>query len=113
LLYVLTVRKAANLAHHEHRVRRGGGKLAVISELNHLAAEHIVALGPSPELAAQIAEQCRNLLDRLEDESLKLVAQWKLEGYTNAEIAKRIGCIEQTVERKLRTIRRIWSEYEP
>ena len=48
-------------------------------------------------------------MEMLVDETLKLVARWKLEGYTNAEIAGRIGCIEQTVERKLRTIRRIWS----
>jgi DNA-directed RNA polymerase specialized sigma24 family protein len=109
LLYVLTVRKAANLAHHEHRQRRGRGKVAAISELDHFAAEDILDHGPSPELAAQVAEECRMLLDSLEDETLKLVARWKMEGYTNAEIAVRLGCIEQTVERKLRTIRRIWS----
>jgi DNA-directed RNA polymerase specialized sigma24 family protein len=109
LLYVLTIRKAANLAHHERRARRGRGSVAVISELDNLAAEDILDHGPSPDLAAQAAEQCRTLLENLGNETLKRVAQWKLEGYTNAEIGRRIGCIEQTVERKLRTIRRIWS----
>jgi DNA-directed RNA polymerase specialized sigma24 family protein len=110
LLYVLTVRKAASLAQHEHRQRRGAGKIAAISELANFSADDILDREPSPELAAQVAEQCRMLLESLEDETLKLVARWKMEGYTNAEIARRIGCIEQTVERKLRTIRRIWTE---
>jgi DNA-directed RNA polymerase specialized sigma24 family protein len=109
LLYVLTVRKAANLAHHEHCQRRGGGRVVAMSDLDGFEAEAILDAEPSPELAAQVAEQCQKLLGSLEDETLKLVARWKMEGYTNAEIARRIGCIEQTVERKLRTIRRIWS----
>jgi DNA-directed RNA polymerase specialized sigma24 family protein len=113
LLYVLTVRKAANLAHHEHRGRRGGGRVVAISDLDGFDAEAILDAEPSPELAAQVAEQCRKLLECLDDETLMLVARWKMEGYTNAEIAHRIGCIEQTVERKLRTIRRIWSGAVP
>jgi DNA-binding NarL/FixJ family response regulator len=32
-----------------------------------------------------------------------------MEGYTNKQIAQRLGCIEQTIERKLRSIRNIWS----
>ena len=113
LLFVLTVRKAANLAHHENRLRRGGGRVSALSELEGFDADEILGAEPSPELAAQVAEECQNLLDLLENETLKLVARWKMEGYTNAEIAGRIGCIEQTVERKLRTIRRIWSGDAP
>lgn len=113
LLYVLTVRKAANLAHHEKRQKRGAGKVSAVSDLAGFATEEILDREPTPELAAQVADECRRLLAVLEDETLKLVAQWKMEGYTNAEIARRIGCIEQTVERKLRTIRRIWSESVP
>jgi DNA-directed RNA polymerase specialized sigma24 family protein len=32
-----------------------------------------------------------------------------MEGLTNAEIAARLGCIEKTVERKLRRIRSLWA----
>jgi hypothetical protein len=32
-----------------------------------------------------------------------------MEGYTSGEIAARLGCVETTVERKLRAIRGIWS----
>jgi DNA-binding CsgD family transcriptional regulator len=41
------------------------------------------------------------------------VAIWKMEGHTNREIAGKLDCVEQTVERKLRSIRRIWSNEEP
>jgi DNA-binding CsgD family transcriptional regulator len=30
------------------------------------------------------------------------VALWKMEGHTHAEIAVRLGCIEETIERKVR-----------
>ena len=109
LLFVLTVRKAANLSHHENCQCRGGGRVSALSELECMGADEILSTEPSPELAAQFAEECERLMEMLVDETLKLVARWKLEGYTNAEIAGRIGCIEQTVERKLRTIRRIWA----
>jgi hypothetical protein len=33
-----------------------------------------------------------------------------MEGFTNAEIVHRLGCVEQTVKRKLQVIRRLWAE---
>jgi DNA-binding CsgD family transcriptional regulator len=33
-----------------------------------------------------------------------------MEGRTNREIAARLGCVEHTVGRELRSIRRLWSE---
>ena len=65
---------------------------------------------PTPELAAQIADECRRLLGLLRDESLRSVALWKMEGYTHEEIAARLGCVRFTVDRKLRAIRQIWDE---
>jgi DNA-binding NarL/FixJ family response regulator len=38
------------------------------------------------------------------------VAQARLEGRENAEIARQLGCSDTTVGRKLRVIRRIWDE---
>jgi DNA-directed RNA polymerase specialized sigma24 family protein len=64
---------------------------------------------PSPEFAAQAAEEFRRLLGLLGDDSLREVAIRKMEGYTNKQIAERLGCIEQTVERKLRSIRQVWT----
>ena len=109
LLFVLTVRKAINLAKHERRQSRGGGQVGLLSDLEDLDIEGVIGTDPTPELAAQVADECRRLLGRLGDATLHQVAVWKMEGYTNAEIARELGCVEHTVGRKLRSIREIWS----
>jgi len=40
---------------------------------------------------------------------LRSVAVWKMERHSVAEISQQLGCVEKTVERKLRTIHRTWS----
>jgi DNA-directed RNA polymerase specialized sigma24 family protein len=110
LLYVITVRKAVDLSKRERAKRRGGGAVASLSDLEGADLEQAIAAEAAPELAAQAAEACRRLLEALEDETLRRVALWKMEGDTNREIAEKLGVIEQTVERKLRRIREIWIE---
>jgi DNA-directed RNA polymerase specialized sigma24 family protein len=112
LLFVLTVRKAIGLARHQARARRGGGRVASLEDLAGLDLDAALGPEPTPELAAQMAEECQRRLDGLGDETLRAVARWKMEGWTNREIAAGLGCVEPTVERKLRSIRRLWSEEE-
>jgi len=50
------------------------------------------------------------LLEALDDRELRQVALWKMEGYTIEEIARRLGCVPRTVERKLKVIRSIWNQ---
>ena len=40
--------------------------------------------------------------------SLRKIAMWKMEGYTNEEIAEMLPCSRATVARKLAIIRKIW-----
>ena len=61
-------------------------------------------------MAVELVEQYELLLRRLNDESLRRLAVWKLEGRTNGEIAERLGCARRTVIRKLELIRLIWSD---
>ncbi len=63
---------------------------------------------PTPEAAAVMAEEYRRLLDALADETLKKVAVWRMEGYTEDAIAARLGCARRTVARQLALIRTIW-----
>jgi DNA-directed RNA polymerase specialized sigma24 family protein len=63
---------------------------------------------PDPAEAAALTETLARLLDGLGSDELRQVALLRLEGYSNAEIAARVGRHEGTVERKLRTIRDIW-----
>ena len=102
VLFVLTTRKAVGLVRHESREKRGGGR--AVSE----AAEDPVEPGPTPDLAAEVADTFSCLLKLLNEDILRQVALFKLEGYTNAEIAAKLNRAIPTVERKLAAIRAIW-----
>ena len=78
-------------------------------EQTELDLERLLGSEPTPEFAALVADECRQLLDRLGDETLRAVAVWKMEGQTNAAIASRLGCVDSTVERKLKRIRDLWA----
>jgi DNA-directed RNA polymerase specialized sigma24 family protein len=119
LLVVITARKAANLMQHGRRQKRGGGAVRGESAFGdgqsaeeERGIEQIVGSEPTPEFAAQMAEECRRLLDRLGDPGLQAVAVAKMQGHSNAEIAARLGVVERTVERRLRVIRKLWGETE-
>ncbi len=117
LLVVITARKALDQLAHENARRRGGcavpGELRIPPEgaaWDDAALDQVVGDEPTPEFAAQVAEECQRLLDRLGDESLRQVALWKMEGFTNDEIAQRLNRSRRTVGLKLEAIRLIWSQ---
>lgn len=115
LLVLITDRKAGALARFERRQKRGGGKVLDEAALQTGAAEdaplaQIISQEPSPEFAAQVAEECRRLLDALKDPELQAVALRKMEGYTVEEIAEQQRVVPRTVKRKLQLIRRIWEQ---
>lgn len=115
LLVVIVSRKAANQVKHELRQKRGGGE--IIRSLHAPAGEEsedgslfgeLISKEPDPALSAQMAEECARLLRALGSEELRRVAQAKLEGHTNGEIATALGRCVGTVERKLKLIRDVW-----
>src|SRR5262249_1346431 len=59
---------------------------------------------PTPEAAAEVADECRRLLESLPEPELRQIALWKVEGYTNEEIASRMDCVPRTIERKVSRI---------
>ena len=67
---------------------------------------------PTPEFAAQVSEQCRRLLDGLNDDGLREIAILKMDGFSNEEIAQQKDCTTRTVERKLHLIRTIWQKLD-
>jgi DNA-directed RNA polymerase specialized sigma24 family protein len=114
VLVTITARKAADQVQHERRLKRGGGRVRAEADMAATALEagglgQAPAVGPSPELAALLADECRRLFDTLPDESLREVARLRLEGYTDREIATSQKCGLSTVERRLRTIRSLWT----
>jgi RNA polymerase sigma factor (sigma-70 family) len=120
VLVVITARKALDQLAHERSKRQGGGTRPGESRMSpggagwdETALEQVVGEEPTPEFAAQVAEQCQRLLDLLGDETLRRVVVWKMEGCTKDEIAQRLDCSRRTVARKLETIRIIWSQEPP
>jgi DNA-directed RNA polymerase specialized sigma24 family protein len=113
LLVMITARKAADLAQQEARQKRGGGRVRGDSAFHAAAGDRdrgwaeIAGNEPTPEFAAQAAEEYGRLLGLLGDE-LGTIAVWKMEGLTNPEIASRLDCALSTVERRLRIIRKTW-----
>jgi RNA polymerase sigma factor (sigma-70 family) len=103
LLALLTVRKAIDL----QRRRRAQGQPGEVD------IEQFLSREPSPELAAELAEEYQRLLDRLGDPQLQAIALWKVEGYANEEIAQKLGCGLRSVERKLHRIRALLEEETP
>ena len=68
----------------------------------------LLAREPTPEEAAELADECRRLLDSLPEPELRQIALWKVEGYTHEEIAARLDCVPRTIERKVSRIRLLW-----
>jgi DNA-directed RNA polymerase specialized sigma24 family protein len=117
LLVVLTVRKALDQIERQGAAKRGGDK--PVGEFTRLdggddpggdALDRFLGSEPTPEFAAMIAEEHRQLRAALGDASLCQVLDLRLEGYTREEIAGRMGCAVSTVKRKLDMIRRTWLE---
>ena len=71
-------------------------------------AEQLLTREPTPEEVAATSDECRRLLDLLEDPELRQIALWKVEGFTNEEIAVRLDCVPRTIERKVSRIRLLW-----
>jgi DNA-directed RNA polymerase specialized sigma24 family protein len=116
LLVVITARKAYDLAKREKRKKVGGGAVRGDSALRGPDGtpgggwEQVIGDAPTPEFAAQAAEEYRRLLDQLGDDQLRSIAVRKMEGFKNEEIAALLDCAVSTVERRLKLIRDIWKE---
>jgi DNA-directed RNA polymerase specialized sigma24 family protein len=113
LLVTITARKASNRRRDAWRRNRGGdwvtgqpGAGTVPVEDDFLA--QVIGAEPDPELAAMVTDEYRRLFGSLADESLRVVALLKLEGYSNDEIARSLNCSLRSVERKLGVIRKRW-----
>ena len=115
VLVVIAARKAAAAARQARRQKRGRGLVRGHSCFGQAMDDEngwhaMVAEEPSPEVAAAVAEEYQRLMSALGDATLRSIAQWKLEGYSNEEIAGRLGRQTRTVERKLHLIRALWLE---
>jgi DNA-directed RNA polymerase specialized sigma24 family protein len=105
LLVHLTAQKAADQVRHELRQKRDCRRNVSVDEES---LDGILGREPTADFAAQVVEECQWLLARLDNAKLREVAVWKMEGYTNQEIAAKHHCVTRSVERRLDSIRKLW-----
>lgn len=110
LLVTITAHKAVAQSRRHRARKRGEGKIRGESAGR---IDQVMGKEPTPGFACMVAENCRVLLEQLDDETLKAIALFKMEGYTNQEIAKKLGYTARTVGRKLMRIRKRWERAEP
>jgi RNA polymerase sigma factor (sigma-70 family) len=118
LLVTITARKVISALRHQTRQKRGGGRVvgeSAVMGVDGLDEGMAQFLGrePTPEDAAQFAEEYERLLSRLNDETLRIIALRKLDGHDTESIAVELGISRRSVDRKLNLIRKIWEEEAP
>jgi DNA-directed RNA polymerase specialized sigma24 family protein len=118
LLVTITLRKARNAAKRHTRDKRDIAREQTIADRNdegesaQWALEQMDAAGPSPAEAAVLNEALERRLEVLADPELRQIALWRLEGYTNRDIAERLERTERSVERRMERIRSKWTAYD-
>ncbi len=117
LLVQITLRKARNTANRHLQAKRdvrreagGGAAPAGGSDEPADFLDQIDADGPTPAEAALLNEALERRFQALSEPELRLIAQRKLEGFSNQEIADELQCTVRTVERKLERIRAYWGK---
>lgn len=114
ILITITARKASAHQRKHLAEKRGGGEVrgeSVFIRVDDANAGLHQFLGgePTPEFVAEMEEQFESLLNQLGDDTLREIADAKFQGFSNEEIAEKIGKNVRTVERKLALIRQIWT----
>ena len=108
LLLKMSARKIVDKRRHDRRQRRGAGaKVRSLDETGREDEAIIQVIGdePTPEMVLMMTESFERLVAHLGDGQLREIAVGKMEGFSNAELAKRLQCSERTIERRLHLIR--------
>jgi DNA-directed RNA polymerase specialized sigma24 family protein len=115
LLGAITVRKVIDHQRHLSKQKRGGGRVrgdsvmqAGDGDRSNAGFDEIIVDDATPEMLTIAAEEFQRLMALLDDDRLQQIAQFKLDGFTNEEIAQRHGLTARSIERKLQQIRKIW-----
>ena len=116
LLAFITAQKAADCIAYERRKKRGGGKVRGHSALvgGEVSSalpdfDRFLASSPGPETLNIWAAEYERLLDRLGNQTLREIAELRVQGHTVDEIAEKLAVARRTVHRKLDLIRKILS----
>lgn len=118
VLYTIAIRKITALERRHGRIKAGSGKVRGDSAVGWRTDDgdyvdgfaQLADSGYTPAFVVEAAESCEALMSALPDDTLRAVAIWRMEGYTNQEIATKLDWTIRKVERKVAKIRDIWAK---
>ena len=111
LLILITSRKISHRLRDRAAVKRGGKTTTINLDASEIQGISDVLSGNlTPDFIVEMKEEAEELLNTLGDEPIRQVAELKIAGYSNAEIAKEMDCGKRTVERRMMIIRQTWIE---
>jgi DNA-directed RNA polymerase specialized sigma24 family protein len=114
VLVMIVSRKAVDLAVHEGRDKRDWRRTQELSgnagDASGPLLRRLISRELDPGFASQLVEESQRLLAQLPDDQLRQIAQNKMEGYTNEEIALHLGVSLATVERRVALLRKSWAQ---
>ena len=119
ILATITARKVCRQVERQMAQKRGCGKVGGESVFevgdgsDKLGGiENAAAVNETDQrLTLEFDDTWRRYMQELPDETHRLIAEKRIQGFTNAEIASRIGTSERTVERRVNKIREIWDRF--
>ncbi len=105
LLLRMSARKVIDKRRHDRRQRRGGDVEVLSLDGDEKTIIEAIGQEPSPEMVLTMQESMEQFFSHLGVGHLRDLAVAKLEGYSNAELARQFACSERTIERRLHLIR--------
>jgi DNA-directed RNA polymerase specialized sigma24 family protein len=118
VLVTFTYRKAKDLIAKEMAAKRGGGRTGGDSALGPAGdtssglqgLDAVADPGPTPDMAAEMAELFQRFLDSVEDERMLEAAMLKMDGHGSEAIAEQLEVSPATVRRWLALLRGMLKE---
>ncbi len=100
LLATITLRKVAKQYRKHYAAKAGGGNRPELG----LDLSFVEDRKLGPEDLTIFQQECQRLLDHLDDETLKQIALWMMEGLSNRDIADKLEVHIRSVQRKTNLI---------
>lgn len=113
LLFTITSRKVKDQFNHATRKKRDARRNLGQNPDGEHDGPHgyldcVSGQDPDASTSKILAEEYESLLNVLKSDQLKLIAIYRMDGYTNEQICERLGCSLGTFALRLRVIKATW-----
>lgn len=115
LLVAIAGKKAVDQVRRQTSQKRGGTGLRGESVFQNAADDaagfdQFLDAEPTPEFLLIVEEENQRLFDLLRDDTQRDIARYRMAGYSNEQIAEKVGISVRSVVRKLGVIKEAWSQ---